>query len=58
MPAPNTSYYGVSQQKPSCYNRVSNSVMMGTTIGVTIGVVYGGIATLRYYQNFSNEHIS
>ncbi|XP_025417862.1 reactive oxygen species modulator 1 [Sipha flava] len=46
MPVPSSSYYG-GMQKPSCYDRVSNSFMMGATIGITIGMLFGGLGGLR-----------
>lgn len=48
MPVPSSSIYG-GMQKPSCYDRVSNSFMMGATIGVTIGILFGGLGGLRYF---------
>jgi hypothetical protein len=48
MPVPSSSYYG-GMQKPSCYDRVSNSFMMGATIGITIGMLFGGLGGLRYF---------
>lgn len=47
MPVP--SYYGGVQQKPSCYDKVSNGFMMGATIGITIGLLFGGLSGFRYY---------
>ncbi|CAH1733369.1 reactive oxygen species modulator 1 [Aphis gossypii] len=46
MPVPSTSLYG-GQGKPSCYDRVSTSFMMGATIGITLGILFGGIGGLR-----------
>jgi len=48
MPVPSTSLYG-GQGKPSCYDRVSTSFMMGATIGITIGILFGGLGGLRYF---------
>lgn len=48
MPVLSTSYYGV-QQKPSCYDRVSSSFIMGATIGITIGMLFGGLGGFRYF---------
>jgi len=48
MPVTSTSLYG-GQGKPSCYDRVSTSFMMGATIGITIGILFGGIGGLRYF---------
>jgi len=50
MPVPNTNYYG--GQRPSCYDRISNSFMMGATIGITIGILFGGFGGLRYVSIF------
>lgn len=47
MPVPNANYYGGVQQKPSCYDRISNSFIMGSTIGITIGFLFGGLASYR-----------
>lgn len=58
MPVPSTSYYGGVQQKPSCYDRVSNSFMMGATIGITIGMLFGGIGGFRYSFLISFYHFS
>lgn len=55
MPVPNTSFYGV-QQKPSCYDRVLNSFMMGATIGITIGMLFGGVGGFRYSFFISFYH--
>lgn len=50
MPVPSGSYYGGGlQQKPSCYDRVSNSFIMGATIGITIGMLFGGLGGFRYF---------
>lgn len=48
MPVPSGSLYG-GQGKPSCYDRVSTSFMMGATIGITIGILFGGLGGLRYF---------
>lgn len=48
MPVPSGSMYG-GQGKPSCYDRVSTSFMMGATIGITIGILFGGLGGLRYF---------
>lgn len=50
MPVPSGSYYGGLQQKPSCYDRISNSFMMGATIGITIGMLFGGLGGFRYFN--------
>lgn len=47
MPLPSASYYAGGQQKVSCYDRVSNSFMMGATIGITIGMLFGGLGSFR-----------
>lgn len=47
MPVPSGNYYGGNQGKPSCYDRVSTSFMMGATIGITIGILFGGLGGLR-----------
>jgi len=49
MPVPSANYYGGVQQKPSCYDRISNSFMMGATIGITIGMLFGGLGGFRYF---------
>lgn len=43
--------YGAINQKPSCYDRVSTSFMMGATIGLTIGMLFGGLGGLRLLYN-------
>lgn len=50
MPVPSANYYGGVQQKPSCYDRISNSFIMGATIGITIGMLFGGLGGFRYFH--------
>ncbi|XP_050529535.1 reactive oxygen species modulator 1 [Daktulosphaira vitifoliae] len=44
MVPPPTGIYG---QKPSCYDKISNSFIMGATIGITIGMLFGGLSAFR-----------